>query len=180
MPMRFESQDIEKLKGLLKYHPEGKKAENVITCLMDLQDLANNLRYPINSFSDFEKQLGSNQTVKFGEVQIKLSDIRPKVHAYYFPIPSEENFFEKVSEMMKWNTATVTQNVGTTKGEINLSLIGYEVSPSMAPPIPEALVQLMREMVPVNTPGSCGFGLREDELKKLLSQVEESGYEVMK
>lgn len=96
----FAAKEVEKLRDILKFHPDGHIFRKTIEDLMDLQDLSNNLNYPMNSISDLERQLGTDKTISVGEKSIKISDIGSQIPAYYFPIASEKDFFSKASELM--------------------------------------------------------------------------------
>jgi hypothetical protein len=149
----FEPKEAEKLKSLLQNHPNGAVAGKAITQLMNLQDLSNNLKYPINSFSDLEKQLGPDKMIKIESKETKLSDLKSKIPVNQFPIVSNEDFFAKASALMKIKEGSINKPWGieiTTKG----------------PPLPKALLQMKP---PEQMSSDRVSGLTADQLKKLLS-----------
>lgn len=66
--------------------------------LRALAKVANNLDYPINSFADLAKKT-KRMEVNVGAITVDVPAFRHLIPAYYFPIASKENLFEKAFEV---------------------------------------------------------------------------------
>jgi hypothetical protein len=169
VPIKLEQKDIEKLKEMLKYHPDSQRVVSAISGLMTMQDLANELKYPINSFGDLVRQLGEDRIISISDKEMKLVDLKAVMPAYYFPIVSEENFFDKASELMKARPEMLLEQIpGSMMQSEQMLRIGEEVSPGMAPPIPPDLEKFKPSQIPPR-----GFvGLRKDEVERMRARKE--------
>lgn len=151
METKFNKTEIEQLKGILKYHPRGNDAISVISELMDIQELANRVKYPINTFGELLNQMDEQKEFKVGEFNVIFKDMRSRIPAYYFPITCEEDFMDKSAELMGMNKQ---------EGDVGEHLAGEEISVKNAPPMPrEFLSRKYSGAIPEN--GAMGFNYEE-------------------
>lgn len=155
MPVKFSPEDVERLKELLKLHPEGGSVANVLSDMMIVQDLANKLKYPINSMRDLVEQLGPERIIERAGVKMKAEELRGVIPAYYFPITSEEDFFDKASELIRQQPGL--EPVGKTPEKGGLLPI------EKAPAIPNAVLRF-KAPSPLAEGGFIGY--TEEEVEK--------------
>lgn len=74
-----------------------------------VNQVSNEIRYPINSFDDLVKKT-AGMKLSVGKVGINVSDLRVFVPAYYFPIASKENLSEKLNEISKSSLGTLLKS----------------------------------------------------------------------
>lgn len=159
MTIRFEPQDIERLKGMLRYHPQGQETISAISGLMILQDLANELKYPINCFSELVKQVGEEKSITVEGRELKVAELKAAMPAYYFPITCEEDFFDKAAELMKVSPALLAEQMPYEE----MPFEGEEVSSEMAPPVPPEIAMLKP---PSEIPSSGFVGVTREEVER--------------
>ncbi len=153
MDIKFEKKEIEHLKGILKYHPDGENAVSIISELMDIQELAGRLKYPINTFGELQKQLGEKKELKIGDTSMPFSETRKKIPAYYFPITCEEDLMDKASELLENSRLNAEPQFVPAE----------EISVENAPPLPKELLHF-RYQAEIPATGSKGMNI-EDVIK---------------
>jgi hypothetical protein len=98
MSKSFDKKDLEDLvEILMDYYPSAKKTIDV---LLEIQQWAKKLNYPINSFSDLARQAQKNP-ITIEDKEADFANIKGVMPAYYFPIASFENLMEKAYEIIK-------------------------------------------------------------------------------
>lgn len=161
MSSQFTPEDVERMKAILRFHPQGDEVESSLSDMMAAQDLANQLKYPINSFSDLVKQLGSEKVVKFGGDEIKVKDLRSRIPAYYIPITSPEDFMDKSAELIKqhrWSVRITPETPGIGEGR--------SMPLNQAPALPE---EILRLKAPSTVPAERAIGYRKEDVDRMLS-----------
>lgn len=151
MDTKFDREEIKRLKGILKYHPQGDNAISVISELMDVQELANRIKYPINTFGELLKQIGEQEELKVGENKVIFKDIKDKIPAYYFPITCEEDFMDKTAELMGQNQ---------DDSDFKVHPVGEEISVENAPRLPRELIEF-KYSGEIPASGSKGFKIED-------------------
>lgn len=146
MDIKLDKKKVEQLKGMLKYHPEGERAGSIMSELMDIQEISNRVKYPINTFRQLQEQLGGSKEMAVGGNSIPLAEMKSRIPAYYFPITCEEDFMDKAAELMKANQPTA-------EAERPMECCGEEISVENAPQIPKGL----REFRFKGNIPECGF-----------------------
>jgi len=157
MTIKFEAEDIERLKSMLENQPHALSA---VSGLMVMQDMANNLQYPINCFGDIQRQLGKEEKITIEGQKFSLNQFKAMVPAYYFPITCEEDFFDKAAELMKVSTEMMPEQIPYEK----LLFEGEEMPIEMGPPIPPEIAMLE---APSEIPASGQYGVTREEVEKM-------------
>jgi len=157
MTIKFEPDDIERLKSMLENQP---KALSAVSGLMVMQDLANNIKYPINCFGDIQRQLGKEETMTLDGQKFSMPELKVMIPAYYFPITCEEDFFDKAAELMKVSTEMRPEQMPHEM----LLFQGEEMPIEMAPPIPPEIAMLK---APSEIPASGQYGVTIEEVERM-------------
>ncbi len=152
MPINFEPEEIERMKNLLEFAPQGREViDSAISNFREIEKIAGSVKFPINSFAELAEQIGPQGTIKFGGKEMSLADLKREIPSYYFPMISEDDFFDKASELLR-------QKLPILKEQED---VGEQVSARMAPPEPP---ELKRVPLPAEIPPSGFIGIRMDEI----------------
>ena len=149
MTIKFEPEDIERLKSMLENQPHALSA---VSGLMVMQDMANNLKYPINCFGDIQRQLDREETMTLEGQKFSMPELKAMIPAYYFPITCEEDFFDKSAELMKVSTDMMPEQMPYE----GLLFEGEEMPIERPPPIPPEIAMLE---APSEMPASGEYGV---------------------
>jgi hypothetical protein len=155
MPFKFKPEEVEKLKSILTRHPEGESVLNALSDMMALQDLANDIKFPVNSFRELMQQLGPEKTVDMAGTKMKVEDMKRLIPAYYFPMNSEEDFLDKAAELMKRQPGLQMEGAKPETGKL--------MPIELAPPIPAELRVLK---TPAHMAGGGGIGYTREEIER--------------
>jgi hypothetical protein len=153
MPIRFDPEEIDRMKAILEFDPRGKEViDSAISNFREIEKLARSVRFPINSFAELAEQVGEQGLIRFGGKEMSLSALKREIPSYYFPMTSEDDFFDKASEVLR-------QKLPVLKEEEE---VGEKISARMAPPEPP---ELKRVPSPSEIPEGRFVGIRMDEIR---------------
>jgi hypothetical protein len=106
---KHDTQEKDKMLEMIKNYPRESK---VVETLLEIQKLADELKFPIHSFSELSKEMG-DKLVTVANRTFKIQELKEMIPSYYFPFASKQNFIEKAEEIFLPRAPQIRQHFST-------------------------------------------------------------------